>query len=131
MLRRLSAIALAGLLVGCSIFDDRPSLLTGAWGGPNMLIVGAPAGAIMQLACASVTFTEPLRFGQTSASSALRFPGPNSSLGLPVRVILSNDGGFADVTLQSLYQGIWGGNETYHLVRGQPITFPDGRICGG
>ena len=120
---------MAGMLVGCSIFDDQPSLLTDAWGGPDMLIIGAPSGAIMQLACAQVTFTAPLRFGQTSASGALVFPGPSSRLGSPVRVILSDDGGAADVKLQTFYRGVWGGNEVYHIVRGQPITFPDGRLC--
>jgi hypothetical protein len=64
------------------------------------------------------------------ASGALVFPGPNAGLGLPVRVILTNNGGAADVKLQSLYQGVWRGDEMYHIVRGQPITFPDGQPCG-
>jgi hypothetical protein len=118
------------MLVGCAVFDDQSSVLSGAWGGPDMLILGTPVGAIMQLACAQVTFAAPLRFGQASASGALVFPGNNTGLGAPVRVILSNDGDAADVKLQTLFQGVWRGDEIYHIVRGQPITFPDGQLCG-
>jgi hypothetical protein len=127
-------IASAGLLVGCTMFEDQPSLLIGAWGGPDMLVVGSPGGAIVQMACGHVAIDRPLRLDQPSGFVAAGTYAPLSNNGLgqfAVRVMVSATSArdTALVKVQTIYQGVWRGDETFRVVRGQSISYPDGRLC--
>ena len=132
MTRILGILAAVGLVVGCSVFGDEP-LLLGAWGGPNLLVVGTRAGATVQLPCTRAMFAGPLRLDQPSGYTATGQFAPNPwSMGLPgdpARIVVTFSQDTAFVKIQTLYNGVWGGNEIYPVVLGQPITFPDGRLC--
>jgi hypothetical protein len=131
---RASPIVVVALLAGCSLLDDAPSVLTGAWGGPNMLIVGSPAGATVQMQCERVTFAVPLRLDQQNgfvATSTYSNPEIVGGAPQPVRLIVTPARDTALVVFQIQDpNGQWEGNDTFRVLRGQPVSYPDGRICG-
>jgi hypothetical protein len=133
MTRILGILAAVGLVGGCSVFGDEPPLLLGAWGGPNMLVVGTPAGATVQMTCNRATFAGPLRLDQPSGYTATGQFAPDfwlvGSIGAPARIVVTFVRDTAFVKVQTLYNGQWGGNRIFPVVLGQPITYPDGQTC--
>jgi hypothetical protein len=136
MHKLLPAIAAVVLVAGCSmLLPESKPLLSGSWGGQEISATAAEAGLVVRTPCSEFTFAGPVELqGNTFEARGVNADGGLNYRGDSVRIT-----GLVSGNLLVL-----GYSEQYHaeapdtqpllpddtLFSGQPLSVPDGSVCG-
>jgi hypothetical protein len=135
-MRRYPGMILLTLgLAACNLVGgDHGPVLVGDWGGPNMELQASRSQITVHLACLEAVFRGPVRLtatGTFSVDGAVAAPGYTSIDGRPARLSGTVTDGSSVVTfgLQDI-NGRWAPvPDSFTVMVGQPVSWPEGRSC--
>ena len=130
-------IALAGLLLlaGCGTTSiDATGALVGNWGGPNRKVTASTSELLVSLPCMRIRLEGPIQVASDGSFAAIGTVDATSWLGgvgTPARAsgVVVGNRLILGIEWQNA-QGQWPPDPSVStLIRGQEVTWPDGRTC--
>jgi hypothetical protein len=129
MRRTIFALFVALALADCAaLTPDSSPILSGSWGGPGMLLTGSDAVATARIQCLTAIIPGPIRLDPNSHFSVTG--SVRDLVGLVSRISGRLRGDTLEVQFELQYpNGQWTPPDSYKVVFGTPVTWPDGRLC--